>query len=351
MPLMIYGASGYTGKLIAEKAAALGLKPVLAGRNETKIKSLADHLGLDFKIFDLEDEKTLDAALSEITVVLHCAGPFKFTARPMMQACLRTQTHYLDITGEIEIFEYAHYLDTAAKKAGIMLMPGVGFDVVPTDCLGQYLKKQLPDATFLELGFAGTGKAGWSKGTASTAVVNLGKGSAERRNGKIEIVPLGHKTLWKAFRGKKMFFMSIPWGDVSTAFHSTGIPDIITYSGINPNQYKWIRLQKYFNWLLGMPFVKKMALSRLQKGPAGPTDEERSTSGTFVWGAAKNESGEMKKASLITPNGYTLTVLSSLLITQKVLKGNLKPGFQTPSLAYGEDLVLEVEGVIREDEN
>lgn len=351
MQFMIYGASGYTGKLIAEEAAALGFKPILAGRNEAKIKPLADHLGFDFKIFDLEDEKTLDAALSEITVVLHCAGPFKFTARPMMQACLRTQTHYLDITGEIEIFEYAHYLDTAAKKAGIMLMPGVGFDVVPTDCLGQYLKKQLPDATFLELGFAGTGKAGWSKGTASTAVVNLGKGSAERRNGKIEIVPLGHKTLWKAFRGKKMFFMSIPWGDVSTAFHSTGIPDIITYSGINPNQYKWIRLQKYFNWLLGMPFVKKMALSRLQKGPAGPTDEERSTSGTFVWGAAKNESGEMKKASLVTPNGYTLTVLSSLLITQKVLKGNLKPGFQTPSMAYGGDLVLEVEGVIREDEN
>ncbi len=351
MAFIIYGASGYTGQLITQKAHQLGLNPVLAGRSVDKIKPLAEQFGFAYKIFNLDDEPTLDGVLKDFQVVLHCAGPFKFTAKPMMQACLRTGTHYLDITGEIDIFEYGSYLGPKAANAGIMLMSGVGFDVVPTDCLGLYLKKQLPDATDLSLGFAGLGPAGWSAGTASTAVVNLGKGSAHRKGGKIEVVSVGHKTRWINYKEKKLFFVSIPWGDVSTAFHTTGIPNIVTYTGMKPAQYKWIKRQKYFNWLLAMPWVRKMALSRIRKGPAGPTTEERRATDTFVWGEVINEKGQVKRASLITPNGYTLTAEASLIIVQKVMSGNFKTGFQTPASAYGEDLVLEVGGVSRKDES
>lgn len=205
MAFIIYGASGYTGQLITQKAHQLGLNPVLAGRSVDKIKPLAEQFGFAYKIFNLDDEPTLDGVLKDFQVVLHCAGPFKFTAKPMMQACLRTGTHYLDITGEIDIFEYGSYLGPKAANAGIMLMSGVGFDVVPTDCLGLYLKKQLPDATDLSLGFAGLGPAGWSAGTASTAVVNLGKGSAHRKGGKIEVVSVGHKTRWINYKEKSYF--------------------------------------------------------------------------------------------------------------------------------------------------
>lgn len=351
MSFIIYGASGYTGKLIVARAHELGLKPMLAGRSESKIKPLAEQYGFPFKIFNLDDESTLDEAIKDFDLVLHCAGPFKFTARPMMHACLRTKTHYLDITGEIEIFEYGRYLDEKAKKAGLMLMPGVGFDVVPTDCLSMYLKKQLPDATHLELGFAGQGSAGWSVGTASTAVVNLGKGSAQRKAGKIVIVPVGHKTRWIPYEDKRLFFVSIPWGDVSTAYHTTGIPNIITFTGMKPAQYKWTKRMKYFNWLLAMPWVKKMALSRLKKGPEGPTAEERHSSITFIWGEVTNAAGNSRGATLITPNGYELTMEASLIIAQKVLKGQFKTGFQTPAGAFGEDLVMEVKGVSREDKS
>jgi short subunit dehydrogenase-like uncharacterized protein len=348
---LIYGASGYTGQLITERAHQLGLKPVLAGRNADKIKPLAEQYGFAYEVFNLENESVIDQMIQGFEVVLHCAGPFKFTAKPMMQACLRTATHYLDITGEIDIFEYGKYLGPKAEEAGIMLMPGVGFDVVPTDCLGLYLKKQLSDATQLSLGFAGLGPAGWSVGTASTAIVNLGKGSAHRKSGKIEAVPVGHKTRWISYKDKKLFFVSIPWGDVSTAFHTTGIPDIITYTGMKPAQYKWIKRQKYFNWLLAMPWVRKLALSRIKKGPAGPTAEERKATDTFVWGEVVNGKGQTKRASLITPNGYTLTAEASLIIVQNVMRGNFKTGFQTPASAYGEDLVLEVGGVNRKEES
>jgi short subunit dehydrogenase-like uncharacterized protein len=193
------------------------------------------------------------------------------------------------------------------------------------------------------------GKAGFSKGTASTMVVNLGKGSAVRENGKIKVVPVGHKTKWMSYNDKKYFFMTIPWGDVSTAYYSTGIPNIETYTGTSPKQFKMVKRLKYINWFLRLPFVRKRALDRLRKGPAGPTPEERKDTDTFIWGEISNDKGELKQAQLITPNGYTLTALSSLIIAKKILNGNVKPGFQTPSNAYGEDLILEVEGTSRED--
>lgn len=350
MSFIIYGASGYTGMLTAERAAKLGLQPTLAGRSLEKIKPLADRLGFPYRIFSLDNSEEIEKSIESFQVVLHCAGPFKFTAKPMMHACLKTKTHYLDITGEIEIFEYAQYLSEKAEKAGVMVMPGVGFDVVPTDCLALHLKKQLPDAEFLELGFMGIGTAGWSVGTASTAIVNIDKGSAHRKNGKIEVVPTGHKTRWIPYNDKKLFFVSIPWGDVSTAYYSTNIPNIVTYTGMKLSQYNFIKRQKYFNWLLAMPFVKRMALNRLKKGPAGPTDEERNSSITFVWGEVKNAAGDSRRATLVTPNGYTLTAEASLIIVQKVLSGEYAAGAQTPAGVYGENLVMEVGSVNRKND-
>ena len=125
-------------------------------------------------------------------MVLHCAGPFSRTARPMVEACLRNKKHYTDITGEIAVFEACAALDKKAQEAGIMLMPGVGFDVVPTDCLAKHLKGRLPTATRLSLAFYGVGRL--SHGTQATMIMNIGKGGAIRRDGKITGVPAAWKT-------------------------------------------------------------------------------------------------------------------------------------------------------------
>ena len=141
MKFLLYGANGYTGQLIIRYAEDYGLKPVIAGRSKEKIESLANKFGLDYKVFSLDNEPEMDAVLGEFDLVLHAAGPFMYTAKPMMEACIRTNTHYLDITGEIAVFEMAHRFDKAAKESSIVMMPGVGFDVVPTDCMALYLKK------------------------------------------------------------------------------------------------------------------------------------------------------------------------------------------------------------------
>jgi short subunit dehydrogenase-like uncharacterized protein len=344
---LLYGANGYTGELIARYAQQYNLQPVLAGRRKELIEPLASKLNLPYKIFDLDDSAALLDALKDVKVVLHAAGPFQFTAKQMINACLQTGTHYLDINGDIAIFEMIKQYDTAAKKAGIMLLPGAGFDVVPTDCIALQLKKLLPDAVALQLAFATLG-GGLSHGTATTMANKLGEGGAVRKDGKITRTPLGQKGKWIDFGIKKLFVMSIPWGDISTAHFTTGIPSIETYTGIAKKTYNILNLQFLFNWLLRTSMMRNFIKKKINQKPAGPNDEQRSKAISLVWGQATNAAGKTATVRLSGPEGYTLTTHSALIILQKVLSENFIAGYQTPASAYGENLVMEVPGAKRE---
>jgi short subunit dehydrogenase-like uncharacterized protein len=344
---LLYGANGYTGELIARYAHQYNLQPILAGRRKEIIEPLANKLGFPFRIFDLNDTIALHAALKEVKVVLHAAGPFQFTAKQMIEACLQTGIHYIDINGDIAVFEMIKRYNDAAKKAGIMLLPGAGFDVVPTDCIALQLKKMLPDAVSLKLAFATLG-GGLSHGTATTMATKLGEGGAVRKDGKIIRATLGQKGMWVDFGVKKLFVMSIPWGDISTAHFSTGIPDIETYTGISKKTYNLLKAQFLFNWLLRTNLVRNYIKKKIKKQPAGPSDEQRSKAISLVWGQATNAVGKTATVRISGPEGYTLTTFASLIILQKILKGNFIPGYQTPASAYGENLVMEITGVKRE---
>jgi len=344
---LLYGANGYTGALIAKMAGDYGLKPILAGRRREALLPLAESLNLAYKVIDLNDTETLERSLKEVSLVLHAAGPFKFTAQPMIEACIRTKTHYIDITGEIMVYEMAKKMHETAKEAGIMLMPGVGFDVVPTDCMALYLKERMPEATDLKLAFASLGGR-LSHGTATTMALGAGEKSAVRRNGKITGVPLGHKGMWVDFGLKKLFVMTIPWGDISTAYTTTGIPNIETYTGVAPKTFKLLKYQGLFNWILRTSFMRNRELAKIKSRPAGPSDEQRANSKSLVFGEVSNQAGKKLQARIIGPDGYTITAEASLIIAKKILEGNFKTGYQTPAGCYGADLVMEVKGVTRE---
>jgi len=340
---LLYGANGYTGKLIAKLAATYNLQPILAGRTEANIKPLADELQLPYRIIDLDNKEQLENALSEVKLVLHAAGPYVFTAKQMIEACLQTGVHYIDINGDISVFEMLKKYDAAAKEKNIMVMPGVGFDVVPTDCIALQLKNKMPDATHLKLAFASIG-GGLSHGTAITMTGKIGEGGTARENGKIVRKPLGQKGIWVNFGTNKLFVMTIPWGDISTAYTTTGIPNIETYTGIAPKVYRALKFQWVFNWLLRTDFVRNIIRKKIKAKPAGPSDEQRQKSSSLVWSEAGNASGEKITACISCPDGYTLTAHSSLLISKKILEGNFKTGYQTPAGCYGEDLIMEVPG-------
>lgn len=343
---LIYGAYGYTGELIAREAVKRGLQPILAGRSQNKVKPLAKELNLIFRTFSLEDKKSLEYTLKEVDFVLHCAGPFSLTSKPMVEACLRLGKHYLDITGEIDVFEAMARRNAAAKKAGIMIMPGVGFDVVPSDCLALYLKNRLPSATCLTLAFYGLGKI--SHGTQATMIMNAGNGGAIRQNGEIKRVPAAYKTREIDFGEFSKTAVTIPWGDVSTAFYSTGIPNIEVYTVLPESNLKLLKLSRYTGWLL----ASKPVQSYLQKQipPGGANEEERAQGKTYLWGEASDTNGNRVTSRIEAPEGYTLTVLTALNITEKLLDGNFQTGFNTPAKAFGADLILEIEGVKRIDD-
>jgi short subunit dehydrogenase-like uncharacterized protein len=344
---LLYGANGYTGELIARMAAKRGLRPLLAGRDPAKVGPLATELGLESCTFALDDGPTIDAALKNAGVVLHCAGPFSRTSRPMVDACLRTGTHYLDITGEIAVFESLAARRAEAEAARVMLLPGVGFDVVPSDCLASHLKRRLPTATALALAIHGLGRI--SHGTATTMVENINRGGLVRRDGRLTPVPAAWKTREVDFGRGPMKATTIPWGDVATAFYSTGIPNIEVFAAMPASMRMMMKASRPFGPLLASAPVQRFLKNRIKAQPAGPSDVERTRGASVVWGEVSDDEGRKKRSRLRGPEGYTLTALTALAVVERVLAGVAPAGFQTPSLAYGADFILEIEGVARED--
>ncbi len=340
---LIYGANGYTGELIAREAVKRGLSPILAGRSKGAIESLAAELGLEGRVFALDTHKAIVHALRDASVVLHCAGPFSATSAPMIKACLDAKVHYLDISGEIDVFEHAHSLNDVAQRAGVVLCPGVGFDVIPTDCVAAALKQAMPDAISLALGF--DSRSGFSPGTAKTSIEGLAKGGRVRSQGLIVAVPLGHRQRQIDFGEGVKTAVTISWGDVSTAFHSTGIPNIEVYMPMPPRMIKQLKRLNLIRPLLGLSFVQKLLQRRVGKTIKGPGQAKRDASPTHVWGEVVNAKGERCTARIQTVNGYSLTITGSLAVVQHLLAQPAQAGGAfTPSGLVGLDLVTRLPG-------
>lgn len=344
---LLYGSNGYTGRLIARHAVGHGLRPILAGRNREEIEAQAAELELPHRVASLDDPAALDAALGEVSVVLHCAGPFAHTFRSMADACLRTGTHYLDITGEIEVFEALAARDAEAREAGIMLLPGAGFDVVPSDCLAAHLKRRLPSATRLALAFEGLG--GVSRGTVATMVENIGRGGAVRRDGILTSVPAAWKTRVVDFGDGPVSVTTLPWGDVATAYRSTGIPNIEVYTRVPRAARRMMIASRYLHGLLGAPPVQRLLKRAVRSRVPGPGESERARGSTRLWGEVRDDAGNRAVSRMRGPEGYSFTMLTAIAAVKRVLAGQAPAGFQTPSLAYGADFVLEIPEVVRED--
>jgi short subunit dehydrogenase-like uncharacterized protein len=342
MSWMLYGANGYTGELTAARAAELGQKPILAGRREEAVRPLAERLGLPWRAFPIEQLGD-ELAAAGAKALLLCAGPFSATSAQAVEACLRARAHYVDITGEISVFEAVHGRDADAKKAGVVLLPGGGFDVVPSDCLAASLAQALPGATHLELAFAAHGSP--SKGTAKTTVEGLAKLSgAIRENGLIRRVPLLWKVVDVAFRDETRRCASIPWGDIATAFVSTKIPNITVYMAMPKKQIRALKWARPVLPLLAFGPVQRAIKRRIDKKVSGPDAEMRRTARTQLWGRVHDAAGRSVEGTLVTPEGYALTVESSLEIIRRLLAGGVPAGAHTPSTAFGADFVTHLDG-------
>lgn len=347
--IILYGSYGYTGRLIAQECRSKNLNVILSGRNRPALEKQSTDTGYPFEVVDIDDTIALEKLLQRGALVIHCGGPFQFTAKKMVNACLKTKTHYTDITGEFQVFEDLQTYHDDACKNDLMILPGTGFDVVPSDCLALHLKQRLPDATHLQIAFKQTG-SGLSRGTTKTMIEGLGYDSVIRSNGILANVPLGSKVLRVSFSDSPTDALNIPWGDISTAWRSTNIPNIEIYMGAKPSMIRNAKLGRYLGWLLRQRWLKNYLLKKVDQKPDGPPDTKRLKGKSLLWGKVSNIKGDVSISRLDVPNGYTLTAITSVIIAQKILSGNFKPGYQTPATAYGADLILEVPGTVWKDE-
>lgn len=336
-PWMIYGANGYTGELIAREAARRGMKPILAGRDRDRVAALAGTLGLDGRVFPLTSPD-----LRGVDAVLHCAGPFSRTSAPMVGACLAAGVHYLDITGEIDVFESIFARDAEARARGIAMIPGVGFDVVPSDCLAAMLAKKLPGADELVLAFSTSRGSSMSRGTLRTSIEGAPKGGAIRRDGRIARVPVASDVMEIPFAGGTRTAMTIPWGDVSTAFHSTGIPNVRVYIASSGKSIRQAQRFGRIATLLRIPGVVKVLEMFVR--PGGPSADQRS-GGYVDLGGRVTRGSEQVSMTMRTPDGYELTVRAALAAAERLLANPSLRGALTPSLAFGAAFATTIEGV------
>lgn len=341
---MIYGANGYTGRLCAIEAVRRGMQPVLAGRNADALAMLGKQLRLETRVFALDDPRVVADNLGGITAVLHCAGPFSSTSVPMLSACEHAHCHYLDITGEIDVFEYVHQRDAHWKRANIAALPGVGFDVVPSDCLAAMLKRELPDATRLTLAFRSK-RGKMSPGTAKTMVEGLPRGARIRKDGRIAEIPSGSLTRKIPFGSMDELAVAIPWGDVSTAFYSTGIPNIEVYIGVPKKQIRQMRWAARLKPILKLNAVQNYLKKSIGRKVKGPNEADRAADETILWGEATNAGGRRVALRMRTPEGYSLTVDASLTVVKRILDEGIAHGALTPSMAFGPDFVTTLNGV------
>ena len=345
---LIYGSYGYTGQLIVELAVKEGMRPILAGRDETKLRAQAEQYNLEYRAFSLDESDKLDSALLEVDAVLHCAGPFVLTFRQMAEACIRTKRHYVDISGEIEGFEELAKMSDDAQQVGIMLLPGGGFDVVPSDCLAAYLKQRLPTATHFRLFIRGVG-GGVSRGTALSGIENMHRQGRIRKDGRLTRVPPAWQVLEQDFGRGPAKTVSIGWGDVSTAYYSTGVPNIETYFAVKASAINLLRLTRLIGPLLYTRTVRNILQWVIRwVNPHGPSHQRNETGFNLMVGEMR-DAERVVRTKLRVPEGYWLTRLTTVEIMKRILNGDYKTGFQTPSLAYGADFIMQFDGVERDD--
>jgi short subunit dehydrogenase-like uncharacterized protein len=343
---MLYGAYGYTGNLIAHEAKLRGHSPVLAGRSAERLIPLAEELNLDYKLLDLENRDRLENSLRDVDLVFHSAGPYVDTSTPMVNACLKTATSYIDITGEVPVFEQNFSYDKEAKDKGIAIISGVGFDVVPTDCLSKYVSDKITTPTSLDLGI--TAMSNPSPGTLKTMLTHFNLGQLARRNGKL--VRLEEPNIRKIqFSDKERTVRPVTWGDLSTAYRTTGIPNITTYFPLPkkfPNLLEFLGVSP--KDMLENEESKKKVNRWIEKNIHGPDEEKRNSYRCYMWASVINDNGMKAEAWLETMESYRFTAVAGVRCVEKILE--IKPkGALTPALAFGADFVLEIPETIRLD--
>jgi short subunit dehydrogenase-like uncharacterized protein len=309
--------------------------------------------GVSIRTADLSRTTALSTQLEALRssvhrgdAVLSCLGPFSHTFSAVLDLCLATGAHYLDICAEWQVFEALHRADERARDAGVMVLPGIGFDVVASDCLAAHVARRLPNPTHLQIGMAGLELV--SRGSALTIAELAGDPTRSRRNGTI-IADARLREESFDFGAGPVPAIAVSWGDVSTAFYTTGIPNIDVYFAATTASMSLAFANRSFGWMLRNTFVERAAKQLAAGLRPGPSAAERARQRATLVARASDRRGRRVESRLVTREAYTFTAQAACAVMRRVSEGQIEPGFQTPGKLLGADFVLHIEGTDRHD--
>lgn len=345
---MIYGAYGYTGRRIAEEAVSRGHSPLLAGRSEEKLAPVAVSLELDGVAIDLHDQDRLVNYLGNVDLVVNAAGPFVHTALPLAGACLETGTNYLDVAGEVMVFEQLLALDRQAQEKQIALIPGVGFNVLASDCLARYVAEKIEDAAHLEIATQWMTQ-GISLGSTKTMIESFPLGTLARRGGQLVRINARAGLRQQRFRDGVDTILPVTLGDLATAYKTTQIPDITTFTALSEGMASFYgRTEPIFRRLYSFSFFRQLASKGAEVASTRSEQRHPESNTAQVWVMVRNEARSERQAWLETVDSYKFTAEAAVRSVESVLADH-PVGALTPALAFGADFVLEIPGTKRFD--
>lgn len=338
--MILYGASGYTGRLVATQLDEVA-ELVLAGRDAGKVAAVAEPMGREWVSFDLLDPAETVSALEGAAILLNAAGPFDRTAEPLIDACLETGTHYLDLGGEWPVFLDIMARDAEARASGVMLLPGIGLTIAATDCLLLRAVELWPDTVSLALGISRAQVV--SRGSATSMAGLVAPTALILQGGELVEVPSG--TLAKAFDfGAGLSeCVAMSWADVVTGHFTTGVPNIVVY-----NEMRWHERATYRGTGLGMGFTGRDALRAVggmisRSMREGPRETVRGAARFSMVVEALDPWRRPRWLRLETLDGYGASARIVEEVVRRVLAGESEAGFITPARLFGSSLV-EVSG-------
>jgi short subunit dehydrogenase-like uncharacterized protein len=311
---VLFGATGYTGRLVAEAMVERGMKPVLAARSRDKLEALAEELGggLETAVADVSNPPSVSALVERGDVLVTTVGPFARWGAPAAAAATTAGAHYLDSTGEPafirEVFER---YGPAAERNGAGMLTAFGYDWVPGNLAGAIaLRRAGNDAVRIDVGYFITGRASPSGGTQATMAASLGEPGFAFREGRVR-----KERTAKRVRGFQV-------GSKRREAVSVGSSEHFTLPRIAPQLRE---VNAYLGWfgpmtrpmqafslgasLPGASRLLKLAGERFVKGSSGgPDAEARKRSGSHIVAIAYDGAGkELAEVHVTGVDGYTFT--------------------------------------------
>jgi short subunit dehydrogenase-like uncharacterized protein len=346
-PILLYGATGYTASLVIDEMLRQGLRPILSARAPDALRARAERACLSYRPARLDHRGSLKTALDGMQVMLNLAGPYGTTSEPAIEACLETGVHYLDVSGEVDSVAKAARRHREARAQGIMLMPGAGFDVVPSDCLCAHAGRRLRDIQTLRIAVSGLDLA--SPGSLRTLAYELGRPTRVRHGGALRELPPGELTRRFDFGDGLRPCTAVSWADLVTAPVTTGATNVETYFESTAMVAAFVQYNRQLGWMHRLPWAAQWLELPMAFPTSGPTAEQRATRRATIVVEAEDSAGRSFTSTLSTPEVYSLTAQTATNIAGRVLAGDTEPGFQTPARLFGADFILRFSGVTRTD--